>query len=211
MLMVRSMNTMELFPVLMFSIPFTIIILVLLYNVMVKKPFKEEFIPSVLKEINPNINYTYHIRGSDYIDFIREYKLIPSASSFNFTDVIDDYLDDVKYRSMDLHATHTTSNGKSSHTVTDFKGKFFIVNLGTNYCDYILKEEKWKRIPDGYSFLDLESIDFNSKFNLYVTDMHEAHKIFTPSKILNLLELEKKYDNVMSIIHKDDLLYIFSY
>ena len=86
-----------------------------------------------------------------------------------------------------------------------------LVDLEKNYCNYILKEEKWKKYIDEYTFLDLESIDFNSKFNLYVTDTHEAHKIFTPSMILKLLDLEKKYENVMTVVHEDSKLYIFSY
>lgn len=211
MLVVSSMNTYELFPLLIFSIPFSVIILVLLYNQMVKKPFKEEFVPIVLKEINPNISYNLKIDGYEYKKFIQHYKLIQSATTYRFTDVIDDEIDSIKYRSMDLHATHTQSNGKSSTTVTDFKGKVYEVFIGNNYCNYILKEEKWKRTPDGYTFLDLESIDFNSKFNLYVSDTHEAHKIFTPSRILNLIELEKKYDNIMTIVHIESKLYILSY
>lgn len=210
-IMLASIGNGEGLPFSIFSIFFCVIIIVILYNEMVKKPFKRDFIPLILKEINPNINYALNIDGREYKAFIQKYRLIQSATTYRFTDVIDDEIEGVKYRSMDLHATHTQSNGKSSSTVTDFKGKVYEVNVGENYCNYILKEEKWKRIPEGYAFLDLESIDFNSKFNLYVTDTHEAHKIFTPSRILNLVALEKKYDNIMTIVHIDSKVYILSY
>lgn len=199
------------FYIFMFTVTLLIILLIVLYNEMVKKPFKLEFVSQILKEYKSSIEYTFKIDGEDYKKFIKNFKLIPSATSFKFTDVIDDDINGIRYRSMDLHATHTQSTGKSSTTVTDFKGKVYVINMENPYCNYILKEEKWKRIPNGYEFLDLESIDFNSKFNLYVTDTHEAHKIFTPSRILNLVELEKKYYNVMTVVHLKGLLYILSY
>jgi hypothetical protein len=112
---------------------------------------------------------------------------------------------------MDLHATHTNSNGKTTTTVTDFKGKVFEINYSFPNVSYILKEEKWKHVPRGYSFIELEVIDFNTKFNLYTTDEHEIFKVFTPSKIKDLIELEQKYDNVMMIVQTKEKLYILLY
>ena len=107
----------------MFMIIFSVAIFVIIYNEMVKKPFKMEFVGKILKEHKSNIEYTYKIDGEDYKGIIKKFKLIPSATSFKFRDVIDDEIEGVSYRSMDLHATHTQSTGKSSTTVTDFKGK----------------------------------------------------------------------------------------
>ena len=185
--------------------------MIICYNQMVKKPFKMEVVGNVLKGYKSTIEYTYRDKMDDVKDMIRELKLIPSASTFNFTDIIRDDVNGIGYRSMDLHATHTTSNGKTTTTVTDFKGKVFEVNFSSKDVAYILKEEKWKRAPSGYSFIELEVIDFNSKFNLYTTDEHEIFKVFTPSKIKELIKLEKKYDNIMMIVQNKDKLYILLY
>lgn len=188
-----------------------IIILAILYHNMVKLPFKMEFVGKILSEYKPSIKYKYKFKGDNYKEIIKDNHLISSATSFSFTDLIEDDVDGVKYFSMDLHATHTQSTGKSTTTITDFKGRVFDCEVGKNYCDYVLKEERWKNVPKGYIFLDLEVISFNKKFNLYVKDTHEAHKIFTPSKIKNLMELEAKYDNIMTVCHIDNHLYIFIY
>lgn len=201
-----------------FMLPFSflfitlyIIAMVICYNELVKKPFKMEVVGNVLKSYKSTIEYTYKDKMQHVKDMIRELKLIPSASNFNFTDIIKDDVDNIGFCSMELHATHTTSNGKTTTTVTDFKGKVFEIDLESKNLSYVLKEEKWKHTPSGYSFIELEVIDFNSKFNLYTTDEHEIFKVFTPNKIKKMIELERKYDNVMMIVQNVDKLYILLY
>lgn len=181
------------------------------YNQFVKKPFKMEVVGNILKSYKNSIEYTYKDKMEDVKSVIKELKLIPSATTFNFTDIIKDDIDGVNYKSMELHATHTTSNGKTTTTVTDFKGKIFEVDFQSVNISYVLKEEKWKHTPSGYKFVELEVIDFNTKFNLYTTDEHETFKVFTPNKIKSLIELEKKYDNVMMIVQNKNKLYILLY
>lgn len=188
-----------------------IMVSLIFYNEKVKKPFKLEIVGNILKSYKPTIEYVYKDKMEDVKYMIKELKLIPSASTFNFCDIISDDVNGIRYKSMDLHATHTTSNGKSTTTVTDFKGKVFAIDLSSSNVSYILKEEKWKHVPKGYSFIELEVIDFNSKFNLYTTDEHEIFKVFTPSKIQELMKIEKKYDNIMTIVQIKEKLYILLY
>ena len=199
------------YPMLVLVIMAYVLTMVIYYNEKIKKPFKMEVVGNILKSYKSTIEYTYKDKMEEVKDVIRELKLIPSASTFNFTDIISDDVNGITYKSMDLHATHTTSNGKTTTTVTDFKGKVFEINVSSLNISYILKEEKWKHIPRGYSFIELEVIDFNSKFNLYTTDEHEIFKVFTPSKIKDLIELEQKYDNIMMIVQTKDKLYILLY
>lgn len=188
-----------------------IIVSIVFYNEKVRKPFKLEIVGNILKEYKPSIEYVYKDKMEEVKYTIRNLRLIPSASTFNFTDIISDEINDIRYKSMDLHATHTTSNGKSTTTVTDFKGKVFEIEKPSSNVSYILKEEKWKNVPNGYTFIELEVIEFNSKFNLYTNDEHEIFKVFTPSKIKELMEIEKKYDNIMTVVQTDKKLYILLY
>lgn len=199
------------FSLLPFFIGIYIIAMVICYNELVKKPFKMEIVGNVLKSYKNSIEYVYKDKMEGVQDVIKELKLIPSATTFNFTDIIKDDIDGIGYRSMELHATHTSSNGKTTTTVTDFKGKIFEIELESKNVSYVLKEEKWKRTPSGYSFIELEVIDFNSKFNLYTTDEHEIFKVFTPNKIKKMIELERKYENVMMIVQNKDKLFILLY
>lgn len=177
----------------------------------IKLPFKNDVVRSVLTKYKEGLIYTYKVTGDSYTEMIKELKLIPSATNFKYTDGITDTTDKYKYSSMDLHATHTQSTGKSTTTITDFKGKFFIVEGIEFPCDFVLKEERWNRVPYGYELLDLESIDFNSKFNLYVKNDVEVFKIFTPKRIESVLEIEKYYDNVLNVVALNNILYILSY
>lgn len=198
-------------PLVVLILFFSILSIFILYNYMVKRPYKMEYISSVLKEYKPTIKYSYKFDSDFYKELIKDYRIIPSATSFNFKDKIEDEILGYNYISCDLHATHTQSTGKTTTTITDFLGKVYDIKVEDNYCDYILKEEKWKREPEGFDFLDLEVIEFNDKFNLYVTDKLESHKIFTPTLIKEVVELEAKYDNIMTIFHLKNHLYIFLY
>ena len=174
--------------------------------------FKNEVVKKALTEHKPNLEYEYKFNDDDnYIEMIKELKIIQFASSFSFTDWIHEVDGQLEYNSFDLKATHTQSTGKSTTTVTDFNGKFYDVKIKPDYCNYVLKEEYWKiNIPE-YEFLELEVIDFNNKLNLYVTDKFEAHKIFTPSVIRDYLNLISSDDYKSYVASIDDHLYIFLY
>lgn len=187
------------------------ILFTMVYAYWIRKGFKEYVVAEVLLKHKPTIQYNYRMNCDSYKTIIKQYKLIPSAALFDFQDIIRDEVEGFHYTSMDLTASHQVSTGKSTVTVIDFKGRVYDVEVPKNHCNYILKEEKKKRVPEGYQALEMESIDFNSKFNLYVTDTHEAQKIFTPIKIQEAIKLEKKYDNVMMILDIEDHLYIFNH
>lgn len=174
--------------------------------------FKNEVVKKVLTEHKNNLKYEYKFNADDdYIEMIKELKIIQAATSFSFTDWIHEVDGQLEYNSFDLRATHTQSTGKSTTTVTDFNGKFYDVKINPDYCNYVLKEEYWKANIPGYEFLELEVIDFNNKLNLYVTDKFEAHKVFTPSVIKDYLTLISSDDYKSYIASVDDHLYIFLY
>ncbi len=179
---------------------------------LIKKPFKEIIIPEILKRHKPTLEFIPTLKIKEhYKELIDNNRLIPSATSFQFNDGIIDEVLGYKVTSFDLHATHTQSTGKSTTTITDFKGRFYDIEFDKLSCSFIIKEEILKRVPDGYEFLELELIDFNKVFNLYVTNKHEAFKIFTPSVIKNYYNLAGiDYDK--TIIHyTDNHLYVYLY
>lgn len=201
---------------LLFIIPFYLITVFIglfaFYYLKIKKPFKENVIPEILKKYKPTIEFIPKLKiKDDYIKLIRKNKLIPSATTFSFEDGIVDKILDLKVTSFDLTASHTQSTGKSTTTVIDFRGRFYDINLKGLPCNFIIKEEILKRIPDGYQFLELEVIEFNKVFNTYVSDKHEAFKVFTPSVIKKYYNLAG-IDTDKTIIHyENDHLYVYLY
>lgn len=194
---------------------FVVIILIAIIIVYCYKKyisFKNDVVKVILEGHKDTIKYEYKYTNKDYyIELIKRFKLIQSATSFSFTDWIHEVDGNLEYNSFDLKATHTQSTGKSTTTITDFYGKFYDVTITPDYCNYILKEEYWKMKIPGYDFLELEVIDFNNKLNLYVTDKFEAQKIFTPSVIKDFLSLIKYDDYKTYVASIDNHLYIFLY
>ena len=189
-----------------------IIALAAYYYVKISLPFKNNVIPEVLKNHKSNIEFIPVLKDfNDYKEMIRKYKLIPSATTFRFTDGIVDEVKGYKTTSFDLHATHTQSTGKSTTTITDFKGRFYDIEFQKLPCDFVIKEEYFKNMPKGYEFVELEHIEFNKVFNIYVTDKLEAFKVFTPSTIKKYYELAG-VDNFKTIInYNNNHLYVFLY
>lgn len=186
-----------------------IVLFPLAYNYFVKREFKLKVIASTLQEIKPSIRYEYHNKTHNYKGVIKSLKMIPAAASFKFQDFIYDDIDGISYVSTDLLATHQQSTGKSTVTITDFKGKMYDISLPSNGCDFVLRQEKKKRNPEGFESLELESIDFNDYFNLYVTDTHEAHKIFTPSMIQRCVSFVESFPEDVMFAFIGEHLYLW--
>ena len=188
------------------------IFLAVYYYVKVTLPFKNNVIPEVLKKHKPSIEFIPVLKEyENFKDVIRKHKLLPSATTFSFTDGIIDEIEGYKTTSYDLHATHTQSTGKSTTTITDFKGRFYDIEFMKLPCDFIIKEEYFKTMPKEYELLELEHIEFNKVFNIYVNNKFEAFKIFTPSTIKDYYELAG-IDNYKTIInYTNNHLYVFLY
>ncbi|MDE7106067.1 MAG: DUF3137 domain-containing protein, partial [Anaeroplasmataceae bacterium] len=154
--------------------------------------------------------YSYEVTYKDaYKEMMKRYNLLPLAKKYDLNDEIQDEVDGIHYTSFDLIASHQVSSGKSSHTVIDFQGKVYDIELGTTYCDYILKEDGKKIKPEGFTKLDLESIEMNHKFDLYTRDSVEIFKIFTP-KLIQECNKINFFDNRNSIIcHFGSHFYLF--
>lgn len=174
--------------------------------------FKYSTVANVLKEHNPDLIYIPEPRDTkEHISVIKKNRLISNASTFKFTDCIEDKVLDYTYRSYNLHATHVQSTGKSSSTVTDFKGKFYAVSVGEEISNYILKEERFKSVPSPYEFYELESIDFNKHLNLYCTDKVQIHSVFTPAVIKDYSELVLSDYYKTYVAYIDKVFYLFFY
>ena len=178
-------------------------------NVTVKKDLlpqiHKNFVKNVL-ETNFSVKYEFKPQKIDeLVQTIKNYKMIPSGSTYKIQDAIYDK----GYTSYDMHVTHQQSSGKSSHTVTDFLGKLYVIDIDLS-TRFIVKEARWSMGYKEFNKFETEVIDFNKLFNCYVLDNFEAQKIFTPSNIKQLFELCSS-DDAKTMLLYDRKLYVFIY
>lgn len=187
-----------------------VIAVVILYREWIKFPFKLDVVKPIIESISKGIKYNYSVEYVlGYKSIIKEYNLIPYAASFDFNDEIKDQIEGIQYCSFDLIASHQTGTGKSSHTVIDFQGKVYDIELGKTYCDFILKEDGSKLKAEGFKKIDLESIEMNEKFDLYTNNLVEIYKIFTPRLIMRCRDLNFFQNKQSMICHLGTHFYIF--
>jgi hypothetical protein len=195
-------------PFVFFGIFFAIVLIGLIYYFTYYRPRYLEhknFVKNVLEK-NFDVKYEFKpLEKDELVQTIKQYKMIPSGSTYQIQDAIYD----MGYTSYDMHVTHTQSSGKSSHTVTDFLGKLYVIDIELA-TKFIVKEARWSVGYRDFSKFETEVIDFNKLFNCYVLNEFEAQKIFTPSNIKQLYELcSSDYDKTMLLYDKK--LYVFIY
>lgn len=195
-------------PFVFFGIFFAIVVGGLIFYFAYYRPRYLEhknFVKKVLEE-NFDVKYEFKpLEKDELVQTIKNYRMIPSGSTYNIQDAIYDK----GYTSYDMHVTHTQSTGKSSHTVTDFLGKLYVIdiNLSTNF---IVKEARWSTGYSAFDKFETEVIDFNKLFNCYVQNSFEAQKVFTPSNIKQLYEL-CNFDSAKTMLLYCGKLYVFIY
>ena len=187
---------------------FVIVIGVLIFYFAYYRPRYLEhknFVKNVLEK-NFDVKYEFKpLEKDELVQTIKQYKMIPSGSTYQIQDAIYDN----GYTSYDMHVTHTQSSGKTSHTVTDFLGKLYVIDMDLA-TKFIVKEARWSVGYRDFSKFETEVIDFNKLFNCYVLNEFEAQKVFTPSNIKQLYELcSSDYDKTMLLY--DTKLYVFIY
>lgn len=142
------------------------------------------------KIANTNMMYMgdyYH--SNDYIK--GEYKNI----NFELADV-------------EIEDEYTDSDG-DTHRITIFQGQWFIFDFNKSFksdiqvCEKTFRNAKRKnqKYESKFKKVELESLEFNRKFNVYAKEEIEAYYILTPNMMERILNVNEKI--------KGDLLFCF--
>lgn len=142
------------------------------------------------KIANTNMMYMgdyYH--SNDYIK--GEYKNI----NFELADV-------------EIEDEYTDSDG-DTHRITIFQGQWFIFDFNKSFksdiqvCEKTFRnaKRKNKKYESKFKKVELESLEFNKKFNVYAKEEIEAYYILTPNMMERILNVNEKI--------KGDLLFCF--
>jgi len=162
--------------------------------------FKTEFLKDYFSETIENGEY-YPKKGLQPQE-VYECGFLKRADRFKSYDYLSGTIDGVNFRSSDCHlqekqVRYVTRNGKRRRKVeyvTYFKGRVFNFDFNKNIDHPIQVLERFKP-QDGnrYKKVELESIDFNKKFNTYSTDSHTVFYVITPHFMESLMKIEQNH------------------
>ncbi len=180
-----------------------------------KEQFKRKIIATIIKEFNPNLNYTpgHHIKKSEYF----QSKLFrKNPDIYNGEDYISGRLNSTDFRLSELHTMYEvkSKNGKTKHTI--FQGIFMVADFHKYFHSetYILPETSWqalglhKKKHQGADLIQMENAEFERSFRVFSTSDQDARYILSPSMMERILELQKKYGNNVSISFRGTNVYI---
>lgn len=180
-----------------------------------KDQFKRKIINTIIKEFNPNLNYTPggKIRKSEYFQS-KLFKKTPDI--YNGEDYISGRLNATDFRLSELHTMYEVKNknGKSKHTI--FKGLFMVADFHKYFHSetYILPETGWqalglhKRKHEGADLIQMENEAFERNFRVFSTSDQDTRYILSPTMMERILELQEKYGNDVSISFRGTNVYI---
>lgn len=163
--------------------------------------FKENIVRRVINYIDPSMQYNPEIFVSRK-DYDRSGLFLQKPDSYKGDDYIEGFRDKTFFRFSELHTTRQVSTGKSSHTVTIFRGLFFIADFNKHFqgSTYVWSESNpqlnfltkiFSSFASDLEKVKLESVDFENRFIVYSNDQVEARYILTPSFMERIVKLEQ--------------------
>ena len=182
-----------------------------------KSRYKKIFVEGPFQEIFGKVFCDFKKGiGKEIID---ETDLMMMGNRYYTNDYIKGSYNNVAFERADIKIQNHTSNGKNSHTVTYFNGRWLILEFNKNfhfdlqiigkgfyYTDKknsFFTSEKQRRRK-----VEMEDIRFNEHFNVYAQDEHEAFYILTPQFMLALKGMYDSMDGNLMLGFIDNKLHV---
>lgn len=165
-----------------------------------KNVFKHQLMPLLIAKTGMNLEYIY--KDGVGQNTVMGSKLFKKPDRYHCEDLMHGTFDDVKFMSSDVHmqerrVTIDSKGRRHVHYVTYFLGRWFVYDFNKEFNGIIqvreagfLEGHPWGLNVDKIS---LEDVEFNKKFKTYATNQHDAFYVLTPTLIVNMKKLEKRF------------------
>lgn len=167
-----------------FIILFVVLLVCLLIMYKGSNNFKLKLKKDVISKILALYGNVYFSGKKDIITCknVHSMGLFPRADFKKDDDIIIGLYKGCNFLINECELTHEKSSGKTSTTVTDFKGFILQVQMKKKFSGNTVfgYEEEVKKLK-GYEKVELESVEFMKNRKIYSTDQVEARYILTPS------------------------------
>ncbi len=186
-----------------------------------KTQVKYQIVKSMLDKEFDNIEF--NAKEGFSREFIKDTELLSMGNIYASNDLLSGDYHDVKFRQADVHIQQRTQNGKSSSTVTLFKGRYMVYTFNKHFTGYMQIRSNENRLfgnsrplrffsdrPETNK-LKLENEVFNQRFNIYASNEHEAFYILTPHFMEKIMELDDSLEGNLVLGFIDNQLHLALY
>ena len=175
----------------------------LIVELSISKNYKQEYKKLFVEgPLNQNFQYVvYDWKAGFTKEAVRSFGLTAIGNRFHSEDYIRAVFDGVPFEMSDVTVQDVRSTGKSTYTVTYFKGRMLVFDypgkkVGTTriYSDafyYLPKDDITKN-----NKVEMESDKFNQIFRVYAEDPHDAFYLLTPQFMEKLDHLASNYTSI---------------
>ncbi len=181
-----------------------------------RRAYKEVLVRGLLAERIDDLRFSPE-EGIDK-DIIDATDMMILGNRYSSNDLIEGNYQGVRFRQSDVLIQNHTSNGKSSSTITYFKGRWMIFDFNKRFhCDlqvrdrdfdYAQKSGGWFSDRAKTEKLETESVEFNRIFKVYAQNDSEAFYILTPHFMEALLQVKATVDGDVLFCFVDHKLHV---
>ena len=170
--------------------------------------FKEYLIKPEIAKLVEQANYIPKEGLSK--EFVYGSGVLKKEDRFHSEDYLEGMIKNRRFVSSDVHLQDVRSNGKTTTVVTVSQGRFFEIEFEKKFEHdvYIFPNFLHRfSLGRGLELIDVESIIFNKKFDVFSKDQQSAFYLLKPRFIEKLIEFHNSYKRVFYGF-KDNKVYI---
>ena len=176
---------------------------------------KEKLIYTLIRQELGN-DFKYFPRGGMPLNTILSQGIYKYPDRYFLEDHIISSYNNVPYEICDCelqekHETRDKDGNRRVSYVTYFKGRVIKIDFQRDF-DFNMKvlENKFSSFSfSKFKKLETEVIEFNKKFDVYVTDTEKGYYFLTPSLIQNMMELEKLFRGSINYSMDGNFFFIY--
>ncbi|MBL0153684.1 MAG: DUF3137 domain-containing protein [Chitinophagaceae bacterium] len=169
--------------------------------------YKQKIIRSVIDLVDPAFSYEPK-QKIDPADYKKSGLYVHSYDTYRGDDLVKGQRGVTNFRFSELFTSYRVQTGKTTTTVTIFKGIFFIADFNKNFFSrtYAWSESNpqlnffnkmFGSFNDGLEKVMLESPQFEERFIVYSSDQVESRYILSPSFMEKMVALQDKFGRGM--------------
>ena len=189
-------------PILFIGILFAIVGIAMVASV--NKKYKEQYKKIFVEgPLNKHFQYVVYDWKTGFTkEAVRSFGLTAIGNRFNSEDYIRAVFDGVPFEMSDVTVQDVRSTGKSTYTVTYFKGRMLVFDFPdkpVGSVQVFTDNFKYRGRPFGNmkpQKVEMEGVNFNRKFDVTALSPHDAFYLLTPQFMEKLDYLASRYVSV---------------